>query len=127
MLNRQPHVAESTKVMTAVEAGRIEGSLCATTVTTIHYLTTRVLGSQGAAREIARLLSIFRIAPVTEAVLNAALQTKTPDYEDAVLFEAARTAGMDGIVTRNLKDFPRSGLAIYQPIDVVTLLGLPII
>lgn len=124
MLNRQPHVADSTKVVAAAEVGRIEGNLCATTVTTIHYLATKALGSKAAAKEIARLLSIFRIAPATETVLKTALQTKSPDYEDAVLFEAARAAGMDGIVTRNPADFPKSGLAVYLPADVVAMLGL---
>lgn len=122
MLNRQPHVVDSAKVMAAVEVGQIEGTLCATTVTTIHYLTTRALDSRSATMEITRLLSIFRIAPVTEAVLSAALHVRSPDYEDAVLFEAARAAGMDGIITRNPVDFPRSSLAVYLPADIVAML-----
>lgn len=124
MLKRHPHVTDSTKVMAAAEIGSVDGSLCATTVTTIHCLATKALGAKMAAKEIARLLSIFRIVSVTEAVLHTALQTKSPDYEDAVLFEAARALGVDGIASRNSKDFPKSVLAIYQPIDVVTLLGL---
>lgn len=124
MLDRKPHVAASARVVAAAELGRFDASLCATTITTIHYLATKALGAKQAAREITRLLEIFRIAPVTEVVLKAALQTKTTDYEDAVLFEAARAAGMDGIVTRNADDFPKTNLPIYFPVDVVALLGL---
>jgi predicted nucleic acid-binding protein len=124
MLDRKPHVTFSAKVVAAAETGSIEGSLCATTVTTIHYLATKTLGRGLAAREISRLLEIFRIAPVNEIVLKAALQTKTSDYEDAVLFEAAKSAGMSGIVTRNAVDFPKSNLPIYLPEDVAALLGL---
>jgi predicted nucleic acid-binding protein len=124
MLDRKPHVAASAKVFAAAEIGGFEASLCATTITTIHYLATKALGAKVAAREITRLLEIFRIAPVTEVVLKAALQTKTPDYEDAVLFEAARASGMNGIITRNADDFPKTNLPIYLPVDVVVLLGL---
>lgn len=46
MLNRRPYAVESTKVMAAVEVGQIDGSLRATTVTTIHYLATKALGSE---------------------------------------------------------------------------------
>lgn len=123
MLDRKPHVALSARVVAAVETGGIEGSLCATTITTIHYLATKTLGRESAAREIIRLLGMFRIAPVTETVLKAALQTKTSDYEDAVLFEAAKAFGTDGIVTRNAVDFPATRLPIYLPEDVVALLG----
>ena len=124
MLDRKPHVVASAKVVAAAETGGIEASLCATTITTIHYLATKALGAKVSAREIGRLLEIFRIAPVTEVVLKAALQTKTPDYEDAVLFEAARAAGMDGIVTRNAEDFPKTKLPIYLPVDIMVLLGM---
>ncbi len=89
-----------------------------------HYLAPKAIGAREAAREISRLLEIFRIAPVTEAVLKAARQTKTSDDEDAVRFEAARSAGLDGIVTRNAEDFPKTNLPIYLPADIAVLMGL---
>jgi predicted nucleic acid-binding protein len=124
MLDRKPHASNSAKVMAAVETGKIEGSLCATTLTTIHYLASKAIGSKAAARQLAQLLQIFRIAPVTGPILSAALTGKSRDFEDSVLAEAARAIGANGIVTRNPKDFAISGLAIYSPADVVTMLAL---
>lgn len=124
MFDRKPHATDSTKVMAAAETGRIDGCLCATTITTIHYLAAKTLGSKTAAAQIAHLLNIFRIAPVTETVLSTALQIKTRDYEDAVLLSAAQAAGMEGIVTRNPADFPKSDVPIYLPADVVAMLAL---
>ncbi|MCX6971361.1 MAG: PIN domain-containing protein [Verrucomicrobia bacterium] len=94
MLDRKPFVADSAKVVAAAETGCFEGSLCATTITTIHYLASKALGAKAAASEISALLQIFRIAPVIEAVLKAALQIKGRDYEDLVLLEAARGIGI---------------------------------
>ena len=125
LLDRAPFVADSAKVMAAAELGKIEAFLCATTVTTIHYLAAKALGRALAERHIRGLLSIFRVAPVTDAVLLAALHSKAKDYEDAVLLESARAVAAEGIVTRNPSDFPKSGaIAIHTPADVVAMLGL---
>lgn len=124
LLDRHPHTTDSAKVMGAVESGKIDGSLCATTVTTIHYLASKTLGPGIAKERIGQLLQIFRIAPVTGAVLSAALQSNSPDYEDAVLAEAARLVGVGGIVTRNPSDFRKTGSTIYSPTDIVAMLEL---
>ena len=125
LLERAPFAGDSAKVMAAAELGGIEAFLCATTVTTIHYLAAKALGRTTAEKQIRTLLSIFRVAPVTDAVLLAALHSKARDYEDAVLVEAARAVAAEGIVTRNPSDFPKSGaLLIHTPADVVTMLGL---
>lgn len=121
LLDRKPFVADSARVFAAVETGRLEGSLCATTITTLHYLVARTLGARAAAGHLAMLLELFRIAPVTEAVLKSALGSPGRDFEDLVLWESARAAGADGIVTRNPRDFPKSGLSIYVPADIVAM------
>jgi hypothetical protein len=54
LLDRPPHSIDSAKVMSAVELGTIEGSFCATTVTTIHYLPEKTLGAANAAKPTSR-------------------------------------------------------------------------
>jgi hypothetical protein len=58
---------------------------------------------------------LFEVAPVNRAILDAALVGKMPDFEDAVLAEAAYQAGAQAILTRNLKDFAHSPVRAYTP------------
>lgn len=126
MLARQPFVQDSAKIMAAVETGHFEGYLCATTITTIHYLAARSLGRKAAEQQITNLLKIFHIAPVTAAVLSSALQLKSRDYEDAVLLEAARGVTAEAIVTRNPSDFPKTTeVAVHTPADIIQILRKP--
>lgn len=124
MLAREPFVAASAKVMAGVETAEAEGYLCATTVTTIHHLAAKALGKKPAEAHIGRLLRIFGVAAVTDAVLSAAIKRSAKDFEDAVLLEAARSISADAIVTRNPADFPRSDIPIHAPEDIVAMLGL---
>jgi predicted nucleic acid-binding protein len=125
LLARSPFEADSTKIMAAVETGLVEGFLCATTITTIHYLTAKAVGRKTAEKHIGALLRIFQIAPVTDVVLLSALGSKAKDFEDAVLLESARAASADGIVTRNPSNFPKSsGISIHKPGDILEILEL---
>nr|MCR5089854.1 PIN domain-containing protein [Oscillospiraceae bacterium] len=48
-----------------------------------------------------------------------ALTSDISDYEDAVMVEAAERAGIDGIVTRNLKDYAPALMSVYSPAQFV--------
>lgn len=64
---------------------------------------------------MAELMSIFGVAAVNQSVLSASLGRGMPDFEDAVLHEAALQAGAHCIVTRNLNDFAAAKIPVYTP------------
>jgi predicted nucleic acid-binding protein len=112
---RAGFVDDAVAVFDQVESNAVTGLLCATTVTTIAYLAAKTIGKAAAGRQIRRLLTLFEIAPVTRAVLDRALDSRSADFEDAVLGEAALLAGADAILTRNLRDFAHSPVRAYTP------------
>ena len=122
LLDRMPFSQSASQLFAAVEYGMMSGFLCATTVTTIHYLATKTIGSGRATAEIRKLLSLFQIAPVNHLTLNQAIESGFSDFEDAVLHESAYHAGVDAIVTRNANDFKAAKLPIYAPSDLLNLL-----
>lgn len=119
LLARVPHVADAARLFQWVDAGQLPAALCATTLTTVHYLSAKALGRDEARRHVATLLEMFALAPVQHSVLRAALALDFTDFEDAVLHEAAREAGCTAIVTRNVRDFARASLPIFSPADFV--------
>lgn len=122
LLARSPHAEPAIALLDRVAAKEVHGLLGATTVTTIHYLTSKALGTRGAQQHLRTLLGLFDIAPVTRAVLTDALGLGFPDYEDAVLHESARHAGAEGIVTRDSQGFMKARLTVYAPAELVRLL-----
>jgi predicted nucleic acid-binding protein len=119
LLEREPHVDVAERLLSLVDTGEIEGIICATTATTIHYLASKTVGAAAAADHLRALLAIFNVACVDREVLRGALDTGFSDYEDAVLHEAARAAGAAAIVTRNGKDFSRSSLPVFDPTELL--------
>lgn len=124
LLDREPFAESASGLFSRVEAGEIAGCLCATTVTTIHYLASKAVGAKQAHLAIRKLLSICEVAPVDRTVLEAALASGLADFEDAVLLEAARQAGVEAIVTRAPADFKRAALPVYSPHELQQALAL---
>ena len=121
LLDREPHSSVAAKLLCQVESGSTAGYLCASAVTTIHYLTAKVAGARRARTHVDKLLALFEVAPVNRGILEAALQARFTDFEDAVTHEAARQVGADALVTRNLRDFKHSAVPVYSPGDMLAL------
>ena len=122
LLARRPFMMASAEVFGLVEQSRIEGLLCATTVTTIDYLLTQAMPRPAARQALQKILELFEIAPVNRAVLEEAMRSKIPDFEDAVLDQAGRLAGAEVIVTRNQPDFRLASLKILGPDELLASL-----
>lgn len=122
LLDREPFSTDAAHLFTQVENGRLHGYLCATTLTTIHYLVTKGLGATHATAHVKALLSLFEVAPVTRVVLESAVTAGFRDYEDAVVYEAARDVGVEVIVTRNLRDFSEAELTVLAPPTLLKML-----
>lgn len=122
LLAREPHAHPAIELLDRVAEGELDGLVGATTLTTIHYLAAKAVGTTQAQRHIRTLLGLFEVAPVTRTVLTDALDLEYADYEDAVLHESARHAGAHAIVTRDSKGFRTPTLKIWAPTDLLRFL-----
>jgi len=120
LLARTPFVQSASRVFALVEQSKIEASLCATSVTTVHYLLTQSLPRDEGHRALRGLLELFEVAPVNRPALEGALQSKIADFENAVVEQAGRLIGAEAIITRNTKDFRRSSIKALDPAELLS-------
>jgi predicted nucleic acid-binding protein len=122
LLDRKPFSEHASYLMSRVERSEINGFLCATTVTTIHYLLSKYLDKEKAIDSINSIMALFEIASVNRLVIENALKSKFSDFEDSVLHESARHAGAEYIITRNIKDFKKSKIPAYTATEFLSML-----
>ncbi len=122
LLDREPFADDALYLLAKVERSEIIGFVCATTITTLHYLITKALGPKKASHYIDLLISLFIIAPVNRLVLEKAIRSKFNDFEDAVIYESALLAGAQYIVTRNTIDFRKSQLPVFEPSELINMI-----
>ena len=119
LLDREPYVDVAAKLFALVDNGRVEGSICATTATTIYYIAAKSFGRRRAHAQVHELLALFAVAPADRDVFDRALDLDFTHFEDAVLHEAARNAGAAAIVTRDGVDFAKATVPVFDPQELL--------
>jgi predicted nucleic acid-binding protein len=122
LCDREPFAESASRILTLIEQGILSGCVCATSITTIFYLTRKANGMAAARKQIKLLLSLLEVMPVNRQVLEAAAVSVLSDFEDAVIAEAARLSNADVIVTRNEKDFKKSRVQVHSPTSLLAAL-----
>jgi predicted nucleic acid-binding protein len=117
LLNREPFVAPATRLWELNEQRKYRGYISAMTPVNVFYIGRKLISREKAHQAVAELLSTFSICSVDAAVLQNAVNSPLTDYEDAVQYECAIAAGLDAIITRNIKDFNTATLPIFTPDD----------
>ena len=123
LLNRAPFVDLSANLVSSVENKVIEGYLCASTITTLDYLISKSKNREIARVEIQKLLTLFQIADVNSSVLLMSVNSSFTDFEDAVQFFSGKCCKVNGLVTRNTKDFKHATLPIYTPDELWSIIS----
>jgi len=117
-LAREPFWPDSAQLLARVESGELEGWICPTTVTTLHYLAKKVLGEVKARHLIESLLTLCQVGHMSAHTFTSALASKLTDFEDAVIEAVSLDDRMDYIATRNIKDFVQSKVPAKEPAHI---------
>ena len=115
LLAREPFVDEAREIFLLIENQQVEGFVCATTITTIHYLIGRQKDKASADALVLNLLKLFEVALVDKQILQDASLNNGVDYEDSVIYTSAKYAQVDMIVTRDKRGFKNSEISILKP------------
>src|SRR5579862_4063711 len=115
ILERQLDADASAALWAAIEGGHGRGLFPAHGVTTILYLLEKAQGASFARDGVERLLTVFGVAAVNDAVVRRALVLAWPDFEDALCAAAAEASGCGAVVTRDPDGYPNARLSVIDP------------
>ena len=85
-------------------------------ISNVYYLLRKTAKHDIIVEKIKQLLSIIEIIKMDKNAVINALNSEFKDFEDALQnFSAIENGGIKVILTRNIKDFKKSELAILTP------------
>jgi predicted nucleic acid-binding protein len=117
LARREPFYPDSAAVWALAESGKIKGLISAVSVTNTSYIVRRLRDARTARRAVILLRDVFTPVAFDEQVINQAIDSGIPDFEDAVQYFSAVRAKADCIVSRNPSHFPRADPPVLTPTE----------
>ena len=119
LADREGFADAASAIFDAAGRNEIRLSICALSYSTSYYILRRFSGREKALQSLRELSKCVSILSVNQTVIRMALKSNFPDYEDAIQYYCARQdSTIDGIITRNLKDFKLSEISVLSPKEV---------
>lgn len=114
--DREPFADYASEIFTLCENGKIKGLTTPVIISNVYYLLSKIAKHEVVVEKLKQFLSIVDIAEINKEVIIEALNSKFKDFEDALQnYAAENSSTVEIILTRNIKDYQKSKLAVFSP------------
>lgn len=121
LLKREPFYKSCASVLTLARRKEIELYVSASAITDIYYIANQALRDRSEVKSlIVKLIKVVSVAGISEDEIQKALALPWKDFEDSVQYSVALLQKMDGIVTRNPKDYKEAEMKVWDPEEIVS-------
>jgi predicted nucleic acid-binding protein len=114
--DRVPFSNHTARVLNLCKENLIQGFTTPLIIANTYYLLRKTAKHEFVIDKLNQLLNIIDIIEMNKNVVLKSLNSSFKDFEDALQnFSAVENGNIQVILTRNVKDFKRSELAILTP------------
>lgn len=117
IMAREPFAPEAAELLDLSEQGAFDAYVSAITPLNVFYVARKAKSHADLRRAVQELLQTVSVCTIDESILTDAFALPFGDYEDAVQHCCATANNLEGIVTRNLKDYKNATLPVFSPTD----------
>lgn len=120
--DREPHVNPASELFELNENGSVLLYISALSISNIYYIVRKYLGHNKTIDVIVALTEMTEIIGTTKKEVLQALKNDFKDFEDSIQYSSALTIkGLDAIITRNIKDYKNSKIAVMTPLNFMKM------
>ncbi|WP_026450434.1 type II toxin-antitoxin system VapC family toxin [Aequorivita capsosiphonis] len=114
--DRKPFSGFATEIFNRCEAKKLNGFTTPVIICNVYYLLRKTASHQLIVEKIKQLLNIIEITAMDKTIVFDALNSEFKDFEDALqIFSAVQNGKINIVLTRNIKDYKKSTLAVFTP------------
>jgi predicted nucleic acid-binding protein len=114
--DRKPFSGFASVIFSLCEGNKIKGFVTPVTFSNVYYLLRQTARHEKVIEKLTQLLSITNILAMDRNTVLLALNSGFKDFEDALQhFSAVQDKNIEAIITRNIKDYKLSEIAVLTP------------
>jgi predicted nucleic acid-binding protein len=112
---RKPFNEAAQKLFSLADLGKLKISVSALSFSNIDYLLHAHYKVRDARKLLAKFKTLVTVLAVDDKVIDLAIASDFSDFEDAIQYNTAIENNIQIILTRNLRDFKKSGIPVMTP------------
>lgn len=109
---RQPHYKYAAELFSLADENAVRLYVSSLTFANINYILSKQLSSAQARKILLKFKTLVNVLSVNDKIIELALASDFNDFEDAIQYNTAIENGLTTLLTRNLKDYKKAGIAI---------------
>ncbi|MCH7397233.1 PIN domain-containing protein [Belliella sp. DSM 107340] len=114
--DREPFAGFAAEILNLCEENKVIGFTTPVIICNVYYMLRKSAKHEIIVEKIKQLLNVIEIVRMDKEVVFGALNSDFKDFEDALQnFSAIENGEINIIITRNIKDFKESKLAVLSP------------
>lgn len=114
--DRKPFSEFASEIFNLCEEKKIIGYTTPVIICNVYYLLSKYSNHEIIIKKIRELLNIIEVLKMEKVIVIEALNSNFKDFEDALQnFSAIHNGQIKAILTRNIKDYKNSDLAVFTP------------
>lgn len=122
VLERFPFVDDAEEIFAMAAGGEISLLMSAMSFPNMAYIARKQYPGKTIYDVLEQLRLMVEPVPISVEALDNALLSQANDFEDALQYFSALSAGADCIVTRNVKDFPFATIPVMLPAEFLDMM-----
>ncbi|MEM1120774.1 MAG: PIN domain-containing protein [Bacteroidota bacterium] len=121
LTRRPPFAEDAMKIMEYGNRNALGLHMSSLCLSNVHYLISRIENKMAAREKVKGILQLVETLPVMKSTIEKAAYSSFKDFEDAIQNFCAEENDLKILITRNVKDYSASNLAIQTPKEFVTI------
>jgi len=124
LMKREPFQKAAVDLFRQFELKSIKGYTSPLVIANLHYLLSKIYNKKKSIELLTELLKILVITKIDGETIKLGFEEKKiKDLEDLIQYYSALERDIDFIVTRNIKDFPKTDeIIIIKPDELLKII-----
>jgi predicted nucleic acid-binding protein len=124
LADRHPFSEAAAELFQHSEQENVSLFISAVSYNNIYYILRQSLTNAATIKVLDELSDITKIVEVNSAIIKKSLKADFKDFEDAIQYNCALTIPkLKAIITRNEKDFKKSTVSVFSPVEILTIIN----
>lgn len=124
LANRHPFATHAAELFNLSETGSVSLYISAVSYNNIYYILRQSLTHTATIKVLDEITEMVQVVEVNETIIKKSLKSDFKDFEDAIQYNCALLVPqLKAIVSRNIKDFKQSVVAVLSPVEILAIIG----